>query len=94
LGDRAAGVIDELGLHALPALNVTVARRLRQRPDLKLLTALLARLQLRLSFPLRVGRANRALVFGAELLLQPARPPPRQRLPENHGEHSNDSDRD
>ena len=68
--NRGARVVDELGLHALPALQVAVARRLRERPDLEPLPALFACLQLGLGVAFRLRRADRAVVFGAELLLQ------------------------
>jgi hypothetical protein len=92
--DSPAWVVDELRLHSLPALQITVAGCLGERLDLELLPAFFARLQLGLRVTLRIGLAERALVFGAELLLQPACPPARQRLPDDHCKDGNNGDGD
>ena len=59
--------------------------------EVQALAPLLARGKLALGFALALGRPDRAVVLGAESVVQPARPPPSQRLPNQHAEHDDDA---
>src|SRR5205807_10653311 len=89
--DGHGRVVDELRLDDLPALHVASPGRLGQRPDVQLLAPLLARGKLALGFALALGRPDRPVVLGAESVVQPARPPPSQRLPNQHAERDDDT---
>src|SRR3954464_10157747 len=85
---RAARVVDEAGLNALPFGHVALTRSRGERPDVERISPFGARGKLRLRVALAACPLDRTLVLLAEAALQRLRPASRQRLP--HDERNDD----
>ena len=97
LRDGCRRVVHELGLRLSPFREVSVPLACRQRLDLVVLDAFLARLELALRLPLVAGRLQRSLVFRPVSLGQMLGPialshHPRHRT--NHDDRHQDDERD
>src|SRR6185369_2197190 len=75
MGDGRLGIVDELGLHLPPLIDIARALFRRQRPDREFGDALLALMQQRFRLAGGADLRHRPLIFGAEPRLEIVAPP-------------------